>query len=63
MPNKLELTWYGKDDPIRVEPRLLIENAALSNTAADPGPVLLLLALLILGAGTLAWLLIRKHRK
>lgn len=19
MPNKLELTWYGKDDPIRVE--------------------------------------------
>ena len=36
MPNKLELTWYGKDDPIRVEPRLLIENAALSNTAADP---------------------------
>ena len=29
----------------------------------SPGPVLLLLALLILGAGTLAWLLIRKHRK
>lgn len=37
MANKLELTWYGKDEPIRVEPRLLIENAALSNTAADPG--------------------------
>ncbi len=36
MANKLELTWYGKDNPIRVEPRLLIENAALSNTAADP---------------------------
>lgn len=36
MGNKLELTWYGKDEPIRVEPRLLIENAALSNTAADP---------------------------
>ncbi len=36
MANKLELTWYGKDDPIRVEPRLLIENTALSNTAADP---------------------------
>ena len=32
----MELTWYGKDEPIRVEPRLLIENAALSNTAADP---------------------------
>lgn len=36
MANKLELTWYGKDEPIRVEPRLLIENAALSNTASDP---------------------------
>lgn len=36
MTNKLELTWYGKDEPIRVEPRLLIENTALSNTAADP---------------------------
>ena len=33
MANKLELTWYGKDTPIRVEPRLLIENATLSNTA------------------------------
>lgn len=36
MANKLELTWYGKDEPIRVEPRLLIENTALSNTVADP---------------------------
>lgn len=36
MANKLELTWYGKDEPIRVEPRLLIENTALSNAAADP---------------------------
>ena len=36
MPNKLELTWYGKDEPIRVEPRLLIENVALSNTTTDP---------------------------
>lgn len=36
MANKLELTWYGKDEPIRIEPRLLIENAALSNIAADP---------------------------
>ena len=36
MANKLELTWYGKDEPIRVEPRLLIENTELSNTAADP---------------------------
>ena len=36
MANKLELTWYGKDEPIRVEPQLLIENAALSNTVANP---------------------------
>ena len=36
MPNKLELTWYGKETPIKVEPRLLIENAELSNCAADP---------------------------
>lgn len=36
MANKLELTWYGKDEPIRIEPRLLIENTALSNTASDP---------------------------
>ncbi|MBE6529308.1 MAG: site-specific DNA-methyltransferase [Ruminococcaceae bacterium] len=36
MPNKLELTWYGKDEPIVVEPRILIENAALSNCANDP---------------------------
>ena len=36
MSNKLELTWYGKDEPIRAEPRLLIENAALSNTADVP---------------------------
>ncbi|WP_303690850.1 site-specific DNA-methyltransferase [Megamonas hypermegale] len=31
MPNKLELTWYGKDEEIKVEPRLLIENKELSN--------------------------------
>ena len=36
MANKLELTWYGKDEPIHVEPRLLIENTALSNTSSDP---------------------------
>lgn len=36
MSNKLELTWYGKDRPICIEPRLLIENTTLSNTAADP---------------------------
>ena len=36
MEKKLELTWFGKDEPMHIEPRLLIENAELSNTAADP---------------------------
>lgn len=36
MSNKLELTWFGKDQPMHIEPRLLIENTELSNTAADP---------------------------
>ena len=36
MANKLELTWYGKDEPIVVEPRLLIEDATRSNCATDP---------------------------
>lgn len=37
MSNKLELTWYGKDESILVEPRLLTENIELSNCtiAAD----------------------------
>ena len=36
MSKKLELTWIGKEDAIEVEPRLLIENPALSNTTKDP---------------------------
>ena len=36
MANKLDLTWYGKDEPIIVEPRILIEDAARSNCTADP---------------------------
>ena len=36
MANKLELTWFGKDEPMHIEPRLLIENTELSNTTADP---------------------------
>jgi len=36
MSNKLELTWYGKEKPIKAEPRLLIERPELSNTALDP---------------------------
>lgn len=29
MGNKLELTWYGKEDSLKIEPRLLIENVKL----------------------------------
>lgn len=36
MSNKLELIWYGKDELPKVEPRLLIENAALSNCSNEP---------------------------
>ena len=36
MANKLELTWYGKDKPIVVEPRILLEDTSRSNCAADP---------------------------
>ena len=35
MANRLELAWYGKDETIRIEPRLLIENTKLSNIIAD----------------------------
>ncbi len=35
LANKLELTWYGKDEEIKVEPRILIENKSLSNVAHD----------------------------
>lgn len=36
MANKLELTWYGKEEPIVVEPRILIEDTSLSNCEQDP---------------------------
>lgn len=36
MADKLELTWVGKDEPIHIEPRLLIEQPELSNTEKDP---------------------------
>lgn len=49
MANKLELTWYGKDEPIVVEPRLLIENAAFSNAEADPDTQNML------STGTICW--------
>lgn len=35
MANKLELTWYGKENKIEVEPRLLLENKELSNCSLD----------------------------
>lgn len=35
MAQKLELTWYGKNDKISVEPRILIEDKKLSNTGQD----------------------------
>ena len=33
---KLELTWVGKDEPISIEPRILVEDADKSNTVLDP---------------------------
>lgn len=36
MANKLELTWIGKDEPIKIEPRLLIEDTKLSYQASVP---------------------------
>lgn len=35
MSNKLELTWYGKDDIKNVEPRILIEKPGLGNFESD----------------------------
>ena len=35
MANKLELTWVGKENEIKIEPRILIEKPELSNTAQD----------------------------
>lgn len=35
MATKLELTWYGKEDRVTVEPRILIENKELSNIERD----------------------------
>lgn len=36
MANKLELTWIGKEEPIKIEPRLLIEDANLSHCDSNP---------------------------
>lgn len=37
MSNKLELSWYGKEKEISVEPRILIENKDLSHSN-EPEP-------------------------
>ena len=37
MGNKLELTWYGKEEPLKIEPRLLIENVKLSYGGDNDG--------------------------
>ena len=36
MSKKLELTWYGKDKEIKVEPRILIEDKEKSNIKNNP---------------------------
>ncbi len=33
---KLELTWFGKDKEIKIEPRILIEDKEKSNCKNDP---------------------------
>ncbi|MGF7109860.1 site-specific DNA-methyltransferase [Treponema pedis] len=35
MSQKLELTWYGKDTPVKVEPRILIKDDKNSNPGKD----------------------------
>jgi adenine-specific DNA-methyltransferase len=35
MGNKLELTWYGKEKPIKIEPRLLIHDSSKDYGDAD----------------------------
>lgn len=35
MGNKLELTWLGKEDEIKIEPRILIEDKTKSNCEND----------------------------
>lgn len=39
MANKLELTWVGKENEIKIEPRILVENPALSNMGKNTAKV------------------------
>ncbi len=36
MKQKLELTWVGKNDELKIEPRILIEDKSKSNVEKDP---------------------------
>ncbi len=51
---RLELTWIGKDERPRLEPRILIEDEALSHHAAARGPGDIFDNLLIQGDNLLA---------
>ena len=35
MATKLELTWIGKEEEIKIEPRILVENPSLSNLKSE----------------------------
>ena len=37
MANKLELTWYGKENEVKVEPRILVEDKKLSYSKETTG--------------------------
>jgi len=39
MANKLELTWVGKENEIKIEPRILVENPALSNMGKNTAKI------------------------
>ena len=41
MGNRLELTWYGKEESIKVEPRLLIHNEKNDYGETDTGNMLI----------------------
>lgn len=48
MGNKLELTWYGKEEPLKIEPRLLIENVKLSYGCDNDGITIICLFMVII---------------
>ena len=42
MVQKLELIWFGKENNIEVEPRILLENSELSNLSNGPSENMLI---------------------